>query len=93
MSTLRLQRKTTGPCGEVIWWYDDGRRLRRVPAAYSRSGKVDYFAEWHPHNGIMFTRVQPAHSLKDARDWLRHAYLPGREAVTATGKRFIVSST
>jgi hypothetical protein len=89
MAKITLERKSVGPVGEVIWWYDEARRVRRVPAAYSTSGKPEYFAEWHPHRGIYFTRIQPARSLADARAWLRHAYLPGRESITATGRRFV----
>lgn len=92
MTKLTLERKSTGPLGEVIWWYDEARRVSRVPGRYTTSGKTEYFAEWHPNRGIMFTRRQPARSLADARAWLRRAYLPGREAVTATGQRFIVSA-
>ena len=85
-----LQRKSRDGLGVVIWWYDEGRRVRRVPAAYSGSGKVEYYAEWHPHNGIMFTRIQPAFSLVEARAWLEHGYLPGMVATTATGRTFLV---
>ena len=86
-----LQRKSTDGLGVVIWWYDRGRCIRRVPAAYSTSGKVEYYAEWLPYNGIMFTRTQPALTLVDARHWLRFAYLPGRRAITATGRSFLVA--
>lgn len=87
---LVLQRKSRGPVGDIIWWYDGGRCVVKVPASYSDSGKAEYRAEWRPHNGIMFHRYQPAVSLADARAWLRHGYLPGRVATTATGRTFTV---
>lgn len=90
MAKLNLLRKSQGPVGDVIWHYDEARRVRKAPSGYSASGKSEYFAEWHPHRGIFFTRVQPATSLADARKWLRVGYIPGREAITATGTRFIV---
>lgn len=65
--TATMTHISDGPVGERLWWFGEYCRIRRVPAGYSDSGKVEYWTDHLATPTIFFSRYNRYWTWRKAR--------------------------